>query len=308
MERALCSMGIGLEALASEESLVPRVQACQFLEMVARREGIDRFGLEVGQRTSVRDMGMFGACLSRSFTLHDLLRKLLRLMPMVDSGCRVWIEPAESSNHIKLCYRMHDPTGRPDASAFALLGLIDAVRMATGSSWRPKRIWLEKAAGGELEHFEALSEAAADRDVNYAAFEVPRDRLSASVLARKPSGRNNFDEELAATAPPENLPGTVAQVIRASFGAVTPTIRQVSEMANMSVRTLQRGLRAEGVSYGDLVERLRFEAAVSLIRQSNTPIAEIARHLGYAEAAPFSVAFRRWTGQAPSHYRKTFKE
>lgn len=305
MERALSSMGIGLEAMASEETLVPRIQACRFIDTVARSEGIDQIGLEVGRRTSVRNLGKLGEMLSRSLTLYNLLKTLVRLMPMVDTGCRVWVESGNGSDGVRLCYRPDDGIGRTDCSAFSLLGLIDAVRMAAGSQWRPKKVWLEKAAGSDLERFEALSDAAAERHVDYAAFEIPRDCLSLplavsdGVATKQDTSNGAYDSN----SPPEDLAGTVVSVIRGGFGAVMPTVELVAEMTGASIRTLQRRLRAEGASYGELIDRTRFESAVSLVGMSDVPIAEIARHLGYSESAPFSVAFRRWTGESPSHYR-----
>ena len=55
--------------------------------------------------------------------------------------------------------------------------------------------------------------------------------------------------------------------------------------------------------YGDVPDGMRRELALHHLRDAQPPISEIAYLLGFAEAASFNRAFRRWTGRTPSEYR-----
>lgn len=74
-------------------------------------------------------------------------------------------------------------------------------------------------------------------------------------------------------------------------------------LVGMSVRTLQRRLAETGVSYSDLVDEVRLASALTLIDDRSIRLSEISRKLGYADAANFDRAFRRWTGFSPSQVR-----
>jgi AraC-like DNA-binding protein len=74
-------------------------------------------------------------------------------------------------------------------------------------------------------------------------------------------------------------------------------------IVGMSVRTLQRRLAEMGVSYSDLVDEVRLASALTLIDDRSIKLSEIARKLGYADAANFDRAFKRWTGLSPSQAR-----
>jgi AraC-like DNA-binding protein len=83
-----------------------------------------------------------------------------------------------------------------------------------------------------------------------------------------------------------------------------PTISEVAHTFNTTERTLRRKLSLEQSSYQKLVDQVRYEKAKSLLRQSASPIEQIADKLGYREPASFNHAFSRWSGLSPSAFRR----
>ncbi|MCW2857489.1 MAG: hypothetical protein JWR52_3104 [Marmoricola sp.] len=71
----------------------------------------------------------------------------------------------------------------------------------------------------------------------------------------------------------------------------------------ISVRTLQRRLKAEGLVFEKMVDDVRREQAVVLLRDATLPVSDVAGLLGYIEQSSFSHAFRRWTGMSPRAWR-----
>jgi AraC-like DNA-binding protein len=84
-----------------------------------------------------------------------------------------------------------------------------------------------------------------------------------------------------------------------------PTILAVSQALDMTVRTLQRRLSTAGTSYRQILDELRRRRAESELISTSRNVAEISRRLGYSDPAHFVRAFRRWTGQTPSHFAKS---
>lgn len=81
------------------------------------------------------------------------------------------------------------------------------------------------------------------------------------------------------------------------------SLEAVASIFNVSVRTLQRKLKEEGVSFLDIVEEVRKSLALHYIRRNSSSVKEIALILGYAESSGFVRAFKRWTGRTPADYR-----
>ena len=77
----------------------------------------------------------------------------------------------------------------------------------------------------------------------------------------------------------------------------------IANSLNMSLRTLQRRLREEGLSYKELLNETRRDLALQYIQDSRVSINQITYMLGFSECSNFSRAFKRWTGRSPTAYR-----
>ena len=79
----------------------------------------------------------------------------------------------------------------------------------------------------------------------------------------------------------------------------------IAEPLNISGRTLQRKLAEEGTSFKELLDDVRQELALRYLTASDMSISELTFMLGFVDQSSFSRAFKRWTGQTPSQYRKS---
>jgi AraC-like DNA-binding protein len=71
----------------------------------------------------------------------------------------------------------------------------------------------------------------------------------------------------------------------------------------MERRTLHRHLQAEGRSFRQVANEVRFEIACRLLATTDMAHPQIAAVLNYADHSAFTRAFRGWSGQTPSAWR-----
>ena len=81
------------------------------------------------------------------------------------------------------------------------------------------------------------------------------------------------------------------------------SMRGLALSAGRSMRTLQRQLRSEGVTFSELLEKSRREEAIRMLSEADESIADVSAHVGYSEQASLTRAFRRWTGETPRTFR-----
>ena len=98
----------------------------------------------------------------------------------------------------------------------------------------------------------------------------------------------------------------IVMMLREASGGV-PTLAELAQILNVTPRTLDRHLKAEGFRFRGLSNEVRRENAIRLLRESDLSITRIALELGYSDAANFTRAFRKQASMTPSAYRATHR-
>jgi len=76
-------------------------------------------------------------------------------------------------------------------------------------------------------------------------------------------------------------------------------IETIARKLGLSRQTLFRKLKAEGVTFEQVLDELRYKLAREYLDGKNVSVNETAYLLGFSDAAAFSRAFKRWTGASP---------
>ncbi|WP_131854757.1 helix-turn-helix transcriptional regulator [Bosea sp. BK604] len=99
------------------------------------------------------------------------------------------------------------------------------------------------------------------------------------------------------------ISSSVKLLISVFFLEKTPKVLDVAGALGLSVRSLQRKLSSAGLTYSELLDRVRLEIAVELLQRTADKIIDIAFAAGYSDPAHFSRAFRRMAGTTPRNFR-----
>lgn len=89
-----------------------------------------------------------------------------------------------------------------------------------------------------------------------------------------------------------NSPGTI------------PSLQDVADELNMSVRTARRRLKSEGTTYKAIVTEIRMRMARRYLLETPLAIKEIGYLLCYSEVANFQRAFKNWYDITPNEMRQ----
>ena len=107
-------------------------------------------------------------------------------------------------------------------------------------------------------------------------------------------------------SPPRNF-GPLGQRVRNSLMRSYPqwpSLEEVAQQLRTSPSSLQRHLAAEHTSLQWLKDDLRRDLAISRLSTSRVSLVQLASELGFSDSPTFQRAFKRWTGQNCTAYRR----
>ncbi|MES2919116.1 MAG: AraC family transcriptional regulator ligand-binding domain-containing protein [Pseudomonadota bacterium] len=138
---------------------------------------------------------------------------------------------------------------------------------------------------------------------------LPRHCLDQPLAAANPlaarAAVQQMEVELERIGAPAGTAAAVRQQLLLARDDL-PALPVLAARLNVSASTLKRRLQLEGASFQGLLDGVRRDHACELLRQPLRSVEQVARQLGYSDAANFTRAFRKWTGQAPSAWRRQY--
>jgi AraC-like DNA-binding protein len=124
-------------------------------------------------------------------------------------------------------------------------------------------------------------------------------------LPRMPAARVTMDQAAwEHVKPADDVGGAVRQIVATMLRDGYPEVHVLAEAVGMSVRTLQRRLQDECLTYARVVAQARFDAAQRMLDDPARKVIDVALDLGYSDPSHFTRAFGRWTGLAPREFRR----
>ena len=78
----------------------------------------------------------------------------------------------------------------------------------------------------------------------------------------------------------------------------------MAESLHMSRRTLIRRLKNENTTYKRLLDDVRQDIAMNILKNTKKPLNHIHRLVGFSDYESFSRAFKSWTGATPTAFRE----
>ncbi|MEM8548886.1 MAG: AraC family transcriptional regulator ligand-binding domain-containing protein [Pseudomonadota bacterium] len=95
----------------------------------------------------------------------------------------------------------------------------------------------------------------------------------------------------------------IRELLGDDFREELPSFEELTDMLNMSARTLRRRLEREGTSYQRIKDNARRDVAITLLSRYGMTVSDVAERTGFSDPSAFHRSFKKWTGQSPGSYR-----
>ena len=287
-------------------SLIPEYSVWLLLEKAARLEGIEDFGLQVGMQTELADVGLLGESLLRSPSLYDILNNFLNNIRWHSSYACFWLKIDHKEAWFCRQGIQVIGVGSIQVELYTLIYMIKVIQQITGRQWQPTKVYLQMNIMPSLYSCPLLSKVQLFFNQQFTAIAFPRHLLQQN-RAKSSKTRVSLEQNhgiLQDNLPATDFAGAITQTLETLLPHNIDNLNKIAKLSGLSPRSLQRFLAQENITYSDLLEAVRREKAIALLKDSKLNLTNISRQLGYSNPANFSRAFKRWTNFSPRYFRQ----
>ena len=275
------------------------------LDLGAAAAGDASFGLHRGGEFRLKAGGVLAYLAACAATLDEALAYYQRYASIVCNGFTLELE--RRPDGVRLRLHVADPSWRRcrHLSEFTAARMVSALRIVTGVQLRPSAVQFAHPGAAPARDSRRLFGCNVDFASGADVIHLPADTLALRI----PTADSRLGVMLRAYAdglltqvrpkgrdtPVDRAAAIIAQ--RLSTGEVS--LGDVARKLQMSERTLRRRLRESGVTFNELVARVRRDLADDWLQRTDFNVKHISYLLGYSDTAAFSRAYKRWTGRSP---------
>jgi AraC-like DNA-binding protein len=306
IDAVLRDVGIDPVVLGDYDARVPADKGMAAWVEAARRSGDPLFGLHIGDESPLYVFDVIDYAVAASPTLGEGLERVRRYMRLITDVGEVSIATEGDVARVTRQLPQH-PASMHMGDSF-LSFVVGRGRVNTGVDWVPREVRFQHAAPADIGDYERFFRSPLrferreyEVELDRALLALPMkgadsglakllDRYAGEILARTPVGDRFVD--------------SLRRCVTESLKHADPSLRTVAHKLHVSPRTLQRRLHLEGTSFNVVLDGVRREMAERYLEEQKLSITEIAFLLGFHDVSSFHRAFKRWSSQTPSEFRR----
>jgi AraC-like DNA-binding protein len=300
--------GLSGQEIADRGARIAVHRQIRFLDLVADAVGDALFGFHLAHAPDLRELGLIYYVAASSENLGEALRRTARYSAVVNEGLTLSYRAGEE---IEIAF---DYIGVPrhfdrHQMEFCVTLVMRLCRQLTGLRVAAKRVTLAHRRNDERAELAAFFGCDVDFGVTADGLALAAEAADIPVVGADPYLNRllvaNCEEALA------RRPTTQGSFRSAVVNAIVPLLphgkaraAEIAGRLGLSGRTFARRLAREGVTFSDVLERLRGDLAEQYLADRGLSVSQVAWLLGYQEVSAFTHAFKRWTGKTPRQARQ----
>jgi len=278
----------------------------RLIDRCATVSGCPHFGLLVGQKDGLEQLGLVGLLARYAPDVGTALRRLIRHFHLQAQGVEIGL--AVDGGRALFSYAIADEgvAGIDQVGDGAVAAQLNIMRELCGPDFKALEAWFVRPPPKALEPYRnffqvRLRFGAPIYGIEFSSSWLTRrlpskDEALAKLIAEKISVLENQKAEA--------LSENARRLMQTALVFDCADARHIASMLGIHVRTYHRRLKAKQTSHRKLLDQTRMALACRLLEYSSKDIAEISELLGYSESRSFIRAFKRWTETTPARWRR----
>lgn len=307
----LASAGIEAEALDDLDGRIPYSGYVALMHAAKRLTGDEALALHFGedvQMAEVSIVGLIGRAAETMQDAFDQVSRYVRLIIDVPIAGEARFEfRRDAQGGLWFVDTRTEPNEFPELTESAFAHMVMPPRLSGVPDW-VREVHVTHKAPGYAAEYERIFRAPVFFERAWNGLRVEEAIVShrVGILPRYVFGvlTERADAQMEELETRSTARAEVERLLIPILHKGEANIDAVAERLGVSRQTLWRNLRAEGVTFEQVLDDLRHRLALSYLAGGKASVHDTAYLVGFSDPAAFSRAFKRWSGVSPSEARQ----
>lgn len=266
------------------------------------------FGLKAGSLVGPASFNVVSFIFQSSSTLREAIALVQQFQRLISDGGRFQLLAGPAHSWLLYHPQQGELAFSPHQIEAVLAAVVSFSRWVSEQAFVPLRVQFSHARLGALADYRAVFAAEVDFNQAFCGLQLdnalldrPLPQADTQLAAMH---RAYAAARLAALSDTPDFAAQVRHWLAANLAGGVPERAAAAAQFALSDRVFARRLHSQGLSYSDVVDAVRKQAACTAVADTDDPFVDIAQRLGFSEASAFNRAFKRWTASSPGEWRE----
>ena len=303
-------VGISKDKLFSNEGRVSRRQFGRLIDLGYRLTESPSLGLDFGRQLTIHTDGLMSQVVVTANTLGEAVDRMMKYYPVCGFSMQQSVTVMDDYTIIRVTYPYHNRI-KPQHKIFTAEAVFASYWIKLQSMLGEKMMLSKmKLAFGRRKYakeYEELFDCDVEFDQQFNEMIFPTALLKQPLKTADPFlselSQKLCDQRIRELSEQDTLPNQVKLILQRHTGDI-PSLNDLATSFDLSPKALRQRLARHDTSYQSIVNSVLKEKACHFLGDHRLSVDDVASRLGYSDSANFRRAFKRWTGKAPSEYRR----
>lgn len=303
----LAHAGVGAQQLSDERWPIDDIT--RLWRAAAELTQDPGFGLKAGSLVGPASFNVVSFIFQSSPTLREAIALVQKFQRLISDGGRFQIVGGDDKSWLIYHPQQGELAFSPHQIEAVLAAVVSFSRWVSDHRFVPARVQFSHSQLGPLAGYQTVFQTGVDFNQAFSGLQLdnavldrPLPQADTQLAAMH---REYAAARMAALSDTPDFSAQVRHWLGANLASGVPERSAAAEQFALSDRVFARRLQSQGLSYSDVVDAVRKEAACTAVADTDDTFVDIAQSLGFSEASAFNRAFKRWTGSSPGEWRVT---
>lgn len=303
--------GIDAAALDDQHGFIAFPAMRQLMERAALELNCPDFGLRLAAlqaaQGATRILGPLDVAMRNSPTLGDAFRYCAEHMSACSTAIRITLEELPRERRVLMQFEQlaSAEAAMPQSIEHGLAATQYATRALSGGRANAREVWFTHEPIAPMAVYRASFNATVRFNQSVTGLFFNAQDLALPVPEADPQlyeiATSYIDDRFPAAT--SSLGSRVRAMISRLLIEGDCSPERVASALGLHLRTLQRRLREEGLSFEAIKDGVRRDVALRYLQQPDIPLVKVTEILGYSETSVLSRSCHRWFAASPRQLR-----